>query len=59
MMGGGFGGCTLNLVRKDSIERFSEEIRSVYSRKTGKVPQIYECELADGTGIVSDNERVD
>ncbi|MCL5021559.1 MAG: galactokinase, partial [Bacteroidetes bacterium] len=59
MMGGGFGGCSLNLVRNDSVEDFSEQIRSVYSCKTGKVPRIYECELTVGTGIVSDSEPTD
>lgn len=49
MMGGGFGGCTLNLVRKDAVGEFTERVARVYSAKTGKVPKVYECSLVDGT----------
>jgi galactokinase len=52
MMGGGFGGCTLNLVRYDAVSAFGENIREAYSKSTGKDPKIYECGLAAGTAIV-------
>lgn len=35
MTGGGFGGCTVTLVRKDSIEAAVKEIDTIYSRKVG------------------------
>ena len=59
MMGGGFGGCTLNLVRSDAVSTFGEHIRAAYSKKTGKVPQIYECGLAAGTEIVPNFDAAD
>lgn len=33
MMGGGFGGCTINLVHKDKVEEFTESISSAYEEK--------------------------
>ncbi|MBK9932798.1 MAG: hypothetical protein IPP05_01330 [Cytophagaceae bacterium] len=41
MMGGGFGGCTLNLVEKDSEESFKSKISVLYAEKFGIVPEIY------------------
>jgi galactokinase len=39
--GGGFGGCTINLVRHDKIDRFIEEIKNKYKEKTGILPDVY------------------
>ena len=52
MMGGGFGGCTLNLVESDKVERFKSEISNYYQKTTGEVPGIYEVEVTDGTRIL-------
>ncbi|HEY9166579.1 MAG TPA: galactokinase [Candidatus Kryptonia bacterium] len=54
MMGGGFGGCTLNLVERDSLEDFNGKIKEAYLEKTGKLPQVYECDLMPGTDVVPD-----
>ncbi len=54
MMGGGFGGCTLNVVGRDSLVEFREKIRESYARETGKTPQLYECVLMPGTDVVPD-----
>ena len=35
MMGGGFGGCTLNLVHKDQIDRYIDEVKAAYQKKFG------------------------
>jgi galactokinase len=48
MTGGGFGGCTVNLVREDAVERFGLFVAERYSRATGRRPEIYVCESADG-----------
>jgi galactokinase len=48
MTGGGFGGCTVNLLRADSSAAFKEDIARVYRDATGIVPEIYICELAQG-----------
>jgi galactokinase len=49
MTGGGFGGCTVNLVRTASVERFTAEMRSAYHQATGISPEIYVS--AAGTGV--------
>ena len=38
MMGGGFGGCTINLVNEDLIEYFKKTISSEYLKKYGMEP---------------------
>lgn len=50
MMGGGFGGCTLNLVKKDQAENFKSEITTAYLKKFGHQAQVYEVEIVEGTG---------
>ena len=35
MMGGGFGGCTINIIRNDAVERLSNETAAVYKKLTG------------------------
>ncbi len=60
MMGGGFGGCTINLIEKDFVESFTSSIRKNYEIKTGKQPSIYVCRITDGTGSlknISDQEQ--
>jgi len=49
MMGGGFGGCTINLVKSSGIEAFKEEITSQYYKKFLKEPLIYLVKLENGT----------
>ncbi len=53
MMGGGFGGCTLNLIEKDSLQEFKVRIRNEYRKKTGKEPEFYECKLVSGAAIIA------
>jgi len=48
MTGGGFGGCTVNLVRSDRVEEFSSKVAQGYEGATGKKPEIYVCTAADG-----------
>lgn len=50
MTGGGFGGCTISLVRSHSVEGFSKEIRQTYKEKTGITPDLYICSAAQGAG---------
>ena len=52
MTGGGFGGCTVNLVRPDAAERFREEFAARYRQRFAIEPQIYECHPSDGAGEV-------
>jgi galactokinase len=48
MMGGGFGGCTVNLIRSDYTAAFQAEMTQMYAEKTGTTPEIYVCESAQG-----------
>jgi galactokinase len=48
MTGGGFGGCTVNLVRPDASERFQSEIRSRYQERFSIEPAIYHCRPSQG-----------
>jgi galactokinase len=50
MTGGGFGGCTVNLVEEASASKFAEKIAERYREKTGIVPNVYVCSAADGAG---------
>jgi galactokinase len=52
MTGGGFGGCTVNLVKAEAAERFQNTIAQQYEAKTGRKPMIYLCSAADGAGPV-------
>jgi galactokinase len=48
MTGGGFGGCTVNLVHIDRVAQFRTQLAADYTRATGRRPEIYVCEAADG-----------
>lgn len=48
MTGGGFGGCTVSLVRDEAIERFKAEVGANYERITGIKPEFYVAEIGDG-----------
>jgi galactokinase len=48
MTGGGFGGCTLNLVEASSAEDFAGLISERYRAATGITPEVYICSAADG-----------
>ena len=49
MMGGGFGGCTINLVKDELYELFIEEAEKRYKEKYGKSPKVYEVVIGDGS----------
>lgn len=46
--GGGFGGCTVNLVRAENAEAFGSALREAYSAATGIVADWFVCEPSDG-----------
>jgi galactokinase len=48
MTGGGFGGCTVNLVRAENVEPFKRAVAQGYVRATGRSPEIYVCAAAGG-----------
>jgi galactokinase len=52
MTGGGFGGCTVNLVAPDRIEPFELNIAEAYRRAFQHDAEIYRCVPAAGAGEV-------
>lgn len=52
MMGGGFGGCTINLVKEEAIENLTEEISKRYKEHTGKKLTPYIVSISDGTSCL-------
>lgn len=52
MMGGGFGGCTINLVKEESIPSLVEEISNQYLKHTGYKPHAYVVSISDGTSEI-------
>ncbi len=48
MTGGGFGGCTVNLVRRESLAEFQRFVNDEYLRATNIEPRIYISDASDG-----------
>lgn len=48
MTGGGFGGCTVNLVANDNVDLFCEQVAIEYKNVTGLVPEIYISSASQG-----------
>lgn len=53
MTGGGFGGCTINLVKADAVDQFQSKVAQGYKEATGAAPEIYVCSAVDGIKRVS------
>ena len=53
MTGGGFGGCTVTLLRTGAADAFRESIAEAYHARYGITPAIYPCDPSDGAGEVS------
>ncbi|WP_439130864.1 galactokinase [Polaribacter sp.] len=52
MMGGGFGGCTINLIAKTAAKAFAETASKAYKNKFDKDCSVYFIELSQGTHLV-------
>ena len=48
LTGGGFGGCTINLVEQSHAVQFQQRLAELYAGHTGIVPQIYLCCASPG-----------
>ena len=53
MTGGGFGGCTVNLVRDKNADDFAQRIAERYRQQTSINPQVYLCTAEDGARELS------
>ena len=54
IMGGGFGGCTINLVADDLHDKFVDEVKEKFNAKYGHEPKIYDVVISDGARKISD-----
>jgi galactokinase len=52
MTGAGFGGCTVNLVRRDAVDGFRAAVERDYPERTGRQPRVIEVSAADGAGVM-------
>ena len=50
--GGGFGGCTVSIVKNEAVEAFQEQLLAVYKEKTGKQCEFYVVDIGDGAGRI-------
>lgn len=46
--GGGFGGCTVSIVKDEAVDNFKETLTKVYEEKVGKTPEFYVVEIGNG-----------
>ncbi len=53
MMGGGFGGCTINLVERSKKESLIQEVSQTYKERFGITLEYYEVEIGEGTHIIN------
>jgi len=49
MMGGGFGGCTINLIYKDAVEEVCAKLKDLYSARFNRDLKIYNATIGNGT----------
>ena len=51
MTGGGFGGCTVSIVRTECVETFLRQVGAAYKERTGKTADFYVAEIGPGAGV--------
>ena len=52
MMGGGFGGCTINLVKESAIDQLIADVKPAYEKATGLQLDYYIASIENGTEII-------
>jgi galactokinase len=52
LTGGGFGGCTVNLVAREQAGHFTKTLAAKYEANTGLHPEIYTCRASPGAGLI-------
>jgi galactokinase len=52
MMGGGFGGCSINLVKEEAVDALVERITPVYQQVMNKELKVYIAQIENGTSLV-------
>ena len=49
IMGGGFGGCTINLVKEELYDQFVADAKARFSAKYGKEPKVIDVVISEGS----------
>jgi len=52
LTGAGFGGCTVNLVRRDAVSGLRGRILELYPARTGRTPTVWEVDAAAGVAMI-------
>lgn len=52
MMGGGFGGCTINIIQNHAVDSITDFISRQYKKQFKNDVEIYRVHLANGTGLI-------
>ena len=50
--GGGFGGCTVSIVKNDAVDTFIDQVGAGYKEKTGREAEFYVVEIGDGARVL-------
>ena len=51
--GGGFGGCTVSIVKNDAVDTFIENLGKQYQEKTGHEAEFYVVDIGDGAHVIA------
>jgi galactokinase len=51
MTGGGFGGCTISLVRPDAVARFGDRVAREYPGRTSRTARTWQVRASAGAGF--------
>lgn len=54
MTGGGFGGCTVSLMRPEAAGHFTAVITEAFRQKFGRIPDVYRVTVSDGAAVITD-----
>ena len=52
MMGGGFGGCTINIIKKTAVEEIAKELAAIYKKQMHNELAVYSTSIEEGTHLV-------
>ena len=52
--GGGFGGCTVSIVKNDAVDTFIESIGKAYKEKVGHEAEFYTVDIGDGASRIDE-----
>ena len=58
VMGGGFGGCTINLVKKEDVGTFLAAVKQAYAERFGIAMETYIVNIKDGTSVSKSIEKI-